>query len=100
MRTLAANVFSAAALVASVATSASAMPIAPPVVPTFDAEPIHWVCNEWGQCWRQPHYYRRYGYYPYRNDNDYWPRRRGYGYGYDGPRWGDSGWRRGGDDDD
>jgi len=84
------------------ATSASAMPIAPPA-PTTNVEQARWVCNEWGRCWGQPDYYRPYGYYR-RYDGDEWRDRyrSRNGYGYYGPRYesGYGGWRRGRDRDD
>jgi hypothetical protein len=89
------GILSAAALT-SFATCAGAMPIAPPVAPTSGVEQVRLVCDEWGRCWRQPDYYRRYGYYGHRYDDDDWPYRRyQYGYGDYGPRWGGYGWRRG-----
>jgi hypothetical protein len=89
---------SAAAVFA--ATSASAMPIAPPVAPTSGVEQVRVVCNEWGRCWRQPDYYRPYGYYRGYGDDEWRERYRyRHSYGYYGPRWGD-GWRRGRDRDD
>jgi hypothetical protein len=93
--------FSAAALTALGATSASAMPIAPSAAPTSNVEQVHWVCNEWGRCWRQPDYYRPYGYYRRYEDDEWRDRYRyRYGYGYYGPRWGGyGGWRRGWEDD-
>ena len=62
--------FSAAAPTALAATSASAMPIAPSAAPTPNVEQVRWVCNEWGRCWRQPDYYRPYGYYRRYDDDD------------------------------
>jgi hypothetical protein len=63
------GILSAAALT-SFATCAGAMPIAPPVAPTSGVEQVRLVCDEWGRCWRQPDYYRRYGYYGHRYDDD------------------------------
>jgi hypothetical protein len=95
------GILSAAALT-SFATCAGAMPIAPPVAPTSGVEQVRLVCNEWGRCWRQPDYYRPYGYYR-RYDDDEWRDRYRYrySYGYYGPRyWGGyGGWRRGREDD-
>ena len=83
------------------ATSATAMPIAPPVAPTPNVEQVRLVCNEWGRCWRQPDFYGSYGYY--RRHDDEWRERYRYrhGYGYYRPRYEDSygGWRRGWDRD-
>ena len=90
---------SSAALAALATTSANAMPITSPVAPASNVERVRLVCNEWGRCWRQPDYYRPYGYYR-RYDDDEWRDRYRYryGYGYYGPRW-DHGWRRGWEDD-
>jgi hypothetical protein len=97
------GVLSAAALASFAATSANAMPIAPPMAPKSSVEQVRWVCNEWGRCWWQPDYYRPYGYYRYDDDDD-WRRRYRYRYGYYGPHphyWGGyGGWRREREDDD
>jgi hypothetical protein len=97
-KSIVAGVFSAAVL-ASFARSAQAMPIAPPAPPTSSVEQARWVCNEWGRCWWRPSYYGPYGYHRY--DDDYWPRRYRYGYDYYRQRyWGGYGdWRRDRDDD-
>ena len=101
MAKLSLAILSTAALVSLAATTANAMPIAPQAAPTLGAQPIRWVCNEWGRCGWQPNYYRRYGYYRDRYDDD-WRYRQRYreGYGYYGPRADDRGWRRGWDSDD
>ena len=84
------------AVLTSFATCASAMPIAPPVAPTSGVEQVRLVCDEWGRCWRQPDYYRPYGYYRRYGDDDWRYRRYREGYGYYGRRYegGDGGWRR------
>jgi hypothetical protein len=94
------GVLSAAALASFAATSANAMPITSPVAPTSNVERVRLVCNEWGRCWRQPDYYRPYGYYR-RHDDDEWRDRYRYGYGYR-PRYegGYGGWHRGWERDD
>ena len=92
---------SAAAIGSLATTSASAMPIAPPAAPPSYVDQVGWVCNPWGRCWRRPNYYRPYGYYGYRYDDDappYYRYRRWDGY-YDRPHhWG--GWHRRWDDND
>lgn len=92
---------SVATLAGFAVTSASAMPIAPPAAPMTGLEQVRLVCNEWGRCWRQPDYYRPYGYYR-RGDDDEWRERYRYrhSYGYYGPRWGGHSWHRGWDRDD
>lgn len=66
---------SAASLGALAATSANAMPMAQ-VGPTASGiDQVRLICNEWGQCWRRPDYYRPYRPYGY------------YGYGYERPRY-------------
>jgi len=94
--------FSVAALAGFAATNASATPIAPPVAPMSGVEQVRLTCNEWGRCWRQPDYYRPYGYYRRYGDDDWRYRRYREGYGYYGRRYegGDGGWRRGWDRDD
>lgn len=83
---------SSAALAVLSATGASALPIASTVAPISGVEHIRLVCNDWGRCWRQPDYYRPYGYY--RSYDDDWRYRYRYrGYGYHAPRWG-YGWPR------
>ncbi len=93
---------SVAALAGFAATNASATPIAPPVAPMSGVEQVRLICNEWGRCWRQPDYYRPYGYYRHYGDDDWRYRRYREGYGYYGRRYesGDGGWRRGRDRDD
>src|SRR5258707_11829452 len=94
---------SVAAFAGFAATNASATPIAPPVAPMSGVEQVRLICNEWGRCWRQPDYYRPYGYYRRYGDDDWRYRRYREGYGYYGRRYegGDGGWRRGwGRDDD
>src|SRR5258708_24435347 len=76
--------FSAAALAGFAATNASATPIAPPVAPMSGVEQVRLICNEWGRCWRQPDYYRPYGYYRHYGDDDWRYRRYREGYGYYG----------------
>ena len=92
---------SAAAIGSLATTSASAMPIAPPAAPPSYVDQVGWVCNPWGRCWWRPNYYRPYGYYGYRYDDDappYYRYRRWDGY-YDRPHyWG--GWHRRWDDND
>jgi hypothetical protein len=61
---------SAAAIGSLATTSASAMPIAPPAAPPSYVDQVGWVCNPWGRCWWRPNYYRPYGYYGYRYDDD------------------------------
>jgi hypothetical protein len=56
------GILSAAALISVAGTSASAMPIAPPLAPTSSVDQVRWVCNDWGRCWWQGDYYRPYGY--------------------------------------
>nr|WP_245288252.1 hypothetical protein [Bradyrhizobium sp. Ec3.3] len=76
------------------------MPIAPPVASVSGIEQVRLVCNEWGRCWRQPDYYRPYGYYRPRDDDEWRDRYRyRHSYGYYGPRY-EGGWRRGRDRDD
>ena len=91
---------SAAAIGSLATTSASAMPIAPPAAPPSYVDQVGWVCNPWGRCWWRPNYYRPYGYYGYRYDDDaprYYRSHRWDGY-YDRPNyWG--GWHRRRDDD-
>src|SRR5258707_4831398 len=89
--------FSAAALAGFAATNASATPIAPPVAPMSGVEQVRLICNEWGRCWRQPDYYRPYGYYRHYGDDDWRYRRYREGYGYYGRRYesGDGGLGRG-----
>jgi hypothetical protein len=93
--------FAALGAVTTASTAVSAAPILPFAMPSSNGEQVRYVCNAWGRCWWRPNYYRRYGYYPYRYDDD-WPRyyRRPYGY-YGGPGyWGGyRGWHRGWDDD-
>src|SRR5258707_13093210 len=88
--------FSVAALAGFAATNASATPIAPPVAPMSGVEQVRLICNEWGRCWRQPDYYRPYGYYRRYGDDDWRYRRYREGYGYYGRRYegGDGGGRR------
>src|SRR4030088_3146900 len=76
--------FAALGAVATASTAVSAAPILPFAMPSSNAEEVRYVCQALG-CWRRPDHYRRYGYYPYRYDDD-WPRyyRRPYGY-YGGP---------------
>jgi len=94
----------AAAIGSLATTSASAMPIAPPAAPPSYVDQVAWVCNSWGRCWWRPNYYRPYGYYGHRYDDDDEPRyyryRRWDGY-YDRPNnWGgDRSWHHRGDDD-
>jgi hypothetical protein len=104
MKPVLAVLLSGAALASLAATSATAMPITTPAAPTSGVEQVRLVCNEWGRCWRQPDYYRPYGYYRRYDDNDDWRDRYRYreGYGYYGRRYegGDGGWRRGREDRD
>jgi hypothetical protein len=92
---------SAAAIGSLATTSASAMPIVAPAAPPSYVDTVGWVCNSWGRCWWRPNYYRPYGYYGDRYDDDappYYRNRRWDGY-YDRPHyWG--GWHRREDDDD
>ena len=74
-----------AALSGGLATTASAMPIAPlPSGTASNVEHVRWVCNPYGRCWWQPNYH--YGGCGY-----------GRGYGFYGPRrfYGGYGYRRG-----
>src|ERR1700681_135933 len=92
--------FAALGAVTTASTAVTAAPILPFAMPSSNAEQVRYVCQALG-CWRRPNYYRRYGYYPYRYDDD-WPRyyRRPYGY-YGSPGyWGGyRGWHRDWDDD-
>jgi len=52
---------------ALVATTASAMPVAPLSSPAANVEQARWVCGPYGRCWWRPNYYGGYygyGYYP------------------------------------
>jgi hypothetical protein len=64
--------FSVAALAGFAATNAGATP---PVAPMSGVEQVRLICNEWGRCWRQPDYYRPYGYYRRYGDDDWRYRR-------------------------
>jgi hypothetical protein len=93
---------SAAAIGSLATTSASAMPIAHPAAPPSYVDQVGWVCNPWGRCWRRPNYYRPYGYYGYRYDDDappYYRYRRWDGY-YDRPHYWGGSHRRWDDNDD
>src|SRR5258708_34336939 len=79
--------FSAGTLAGFGATNASATPIAPPLAPISGVEQVRLVCNDWGRCWRQPDYYRPYGYYRRYGDDDWRHRRYREGYGYYGRRY-------------
>ena len=51
--------------IASVPQSAAALPNGLPFAHlASNVEHVRWVCNPWGRCWWQPHYYRSYSYYP------------------------------------
>jgi len=103
-RAILAILTSAGAFGSLATTSASAMPIAPPAAPPSYVDQVAWVCNSWGRCWWRPNYYRPYGYYGHRDDDDDEPRYyryRRWGDDYDRPHyWGGyGGWHRHGNDD-
>ena len=63
---------------ALVATTASAMPVAPLSSPATNVKQARWVCGPYGRCGWRPDYYGYYGY--------------GYGY-YPRPYWRHRYWR-------
>jgi len=57
------TLFAAAAISGGLATTATAMPIAPMATgPAAKIEQVRWVCGPYGRCWWQPNYYGYYGY--------------------------------------
>jgi len=55
-----------------VATTASAMPVAPlPADAVSNIDQVRWVCNPWGRCWRRPNYYHG-GYGAYGSSRPHW----------------------------
>ena len=94
---------SAATLGVLATSGANAMPIAPAPPIASGVNHVRLVCNQWGQCWRRPDYYRPYrpyGYYGYSYER---PRSRYDRYDHYGPRYYDGrgyGWHRHWHDDD